>query len=136
MLWSKKPISQNGTSTKKRCSQFVFLFTATFYLIFFFYKKKLNSPKNINKTLKLKGTQCFVHLNRQQHYLKKIIPVPVQEAIFFSRVLCKYKAIVGMGAMEGTVLYRRAASLLGWKSSLSQLFKLKVSQIFFWERFI
>ena len=54
-----------------------------------------------------KETLCFVHLNRQEHFkTNKYSLLLCKKLSFLSenfRVLCKYKAKVAMGAMEGTV---------------------------------
>ena len=64
----------------------------------------------------LKGTQCFVHLNRQQQFQTNKCSMLV-----YKKLYCINTRPWGSWR-PSRELYRRAASLLGWKSSLSLLF--------------
>ena len=74
----------------------------------------------LGKDVFLTGTWCFVHLNREQQF---------QANTYSLLLLLNTRTWGAWRCSRG--LYRRAASLLGWKSSLSKLFRKKFHKYFF-----
>ena len=85
-----------------------------------------------------KETLCFVHLNRQEHFKTNKYSLLLSKKLSFLsenfRVLCKYKAKVAMGAMDGTV---QEGSIPTWMEVVFVTsFKVKSFPNIFLERFL
>ena len=100
-----------------------------------YYTEKIHFYNLLTQKMR-KGIQCFVYLNRRQHFkTKTIIPCSFARSCCFCQKISEYCVNTRpWGPRRG--LYRRAASLLGWKLSWSQLFKVKSFWNIFVERFL